>query len=140
MASAAVVSAIETLLAANWSYCPIIVPNDVAKVPDDGSAILLLEFPVASENQISLGTPGTRVFREEGAFLLTLCIPIGIGLDPASSPWSTRLDALRAVFRGKQFSGVNTLAPSPPFTNDESDRGAYFELSVATPFYYDVTG
>ena len=140
MASAAVITAVEARLAANWTHTPIYLPNDVAGVPIDGSAFMVLEFPFASEEQISLGTPGSRAFREEGSFLVTLCIQIGTGLNPTATPWATWIDALRSVFRGVQFSGVNTWAPSPPFVNDQSDRGAYLEMSFAVPYYFDITG
>lgn len=140
MASMLVMNAVEARLAANWPNSPpIVLPNKASSVPDDGSAFLTLEYPIANEEQISVGSPGANVFRETGAFRLTLSIPIGVGrVDPATSQdmvgW---MDALREVFRGQTFSGVKTWAPSPIATNDKSDDGAYFELSFATPYYFD---
>lgn len=140
MASAAVVTAVQTLLAANWTATPIIGPNQETLVPDDGSAFLVLEFPpVGDENQITLGPQGTRIFREEGAILLTLCIPLGIGVNATATPWLTQFDALRAVFRGQEFNFVNTLGASPAHQNSESDRGSYYELSTAIAFYFDLS-
>ena len=139
MASLAVVTAVQTRLAANWTATPIVGPNQETLVPDDGSAFLVLEFPpVGDENQITIGAQGTRVFREEGAILLTLCIPLGVGLNPTATPWLTQFDALRATFRGQSFSGVNTLGASPAHESGESDHGAYYELSSAISFYYDI--
>ena len=139
MASLAVVTAVQTRLAANWTATPIVGPNQETLVPDDGSAFLVLEFPpVGDENQITIGAQGTRIFREEGAILLTLCIPLGVGLNPTATPWLTEFDALRAAFRGQSFSNVNTLGASPAHENGESDKGAYFELSTAIPFYADI--
>lgn len=139
MASSFVVSTIAAAVAANWSYTPVVLPNDEGLAPDDGSAFLVLEFPpVGDENQITIGAVGTRVFREEGAFVLTLCAPIGMGVNPTASPWLDRLDALRAALRGQNFSNVNTLAATPPHENGESDRGAYYELAVAIPYYFDL--
>ena len=139
MASLAVVTAVQTLLAANWTATPIVGPNQETLVPDDGSAFLVLEFPpVGDETQITIGAQGTRVFREEGAILLTLCIPLGVGLNPTATPWLTQFDALRATFRGQSFSGVNTLGASPAHESGESDHGAYYELSSAISFYYDI--
>lgn len=141
MASAAVVTAVQTLLAANWTATPIIGPNFATLVPDDGSAFLVLEFPpVGDENQITIGPEGSRVFREEGAILLTLCIPLGIGVNETGATWLTQFDLLRAVFRGRNFSYVNTLGASPAHENGESDRGAYYELATAIPFYFDQAG
>lgn len=136
MASKAVVDAFAAQIAAVWSNTPIIGPNSTATPPSDGSPFLIYEFPVAREDQISLGAPGARVFREEGAVRLVLLAPIGVGLDPYQG-W---MDALRASFRGVKFSGVNTWAPGPPIINEESSRGSYFEISTAIPFYIDVLG
>ena len=140
MASVAAASAIEALLAANWSHTPIFYPNTSTLVPDDGSAFLVIEYPVAAETQISLGAIGTRVFRETGSFVITLCGTIGVGSNPGATPYATWIDTLRAVFRGQQFSGVNTLGPSPTHFEQSSDRGAYCEFSFATEFYFDLQG
>ena len=140
MASAVVVTAIQTALAANWTATPIVQPNNESLVPDDGSAFLVLEFPpVGDETQITIGAQGTRIFREEGAILLTLCIPLGIGVNAVTTPWLTQFDALRAAMRGQQFGYVNTLGASPAHENGESDRGAYYELSSAIPYYADIS-
>ena len=141
MASSYVVSTIAAAVAANWSYTTIVQPNQESLVPDDGSAFLVLEFPpVGNEDQITIGTVGSRVFREEGAFVLTLCIPLGAGVNPSATPWLDRLDALRTALRGQQFGTVNTQAATPPHEDGESDRGAYYELSVAVSYYYDLNG
>lgn len=139
MASAAVVTATQAALTANWTYTPIVGPNQESLVPDDGSAFLVLEFPpVGNENQITIGPQGSRIFREEGAILLTLCIPLGIGLD-ATTPWLTRFDALRAAFRGQQFGYLNTQAATPAHENGDSDHGAYYELASAISYYFDIS-
>lgn len=140
MASLAVVTAVQTLLAANWTATPVVGPNQETLVPNDGSAFLVLEFPpVGDETQITIGAQGTRIFREEGAILLTLCIPLGVGLNPTATPYLAEFDALRAAFRGQQFSGVNTLGASPAHENGESDKGAYYEVSTAIPYYFDLS-
>ena len=140
MASAAVVTAIQAALAANWTATPSIQPNTESLVPDDGSAFLVLEFPpVGDETQITLGPQGSRIFREEGAFVVTLCIPVGIGVNPAATPWLTQFDALRAALRGQNFANVNTLGASPAHENGDSERGAYYELSSAVPYYFDLS-
>jgi hypothetical protein len=140
MASKAVMDAVAAELASAWGAIAasirIIPPNDVAAVPADGSAFLAYEFPLASEDQITIGAPGDNVFRETGAFRIVLCAPIGSGVDP----WAGYVDALRAAFRARQFSGVNCWAPSPPAIDNQSDRGAYFEFSFAIPYYFDLAG
>lgn len=140
MASKPVIDAFAARLAANWTATPIIAPNTTGKVPADGSSFLIMEFPFAREEQISLGAPGSRVFREHGAARIVLCIPVGVGINASNVPNQAAVDALRAVFRGQQFSGVNTLAPAPTIFNDNSDRGAYFEFSFAVSYYFDSLG
>lgn len=137
MASRAVMDAVEARVAAYWAArTPIFGTNQQGSVPNDGSPFLQIEFPVADEEQITIGAPGANVFRETGAFRVVLSAPIGAGRDPYAD-W---MDGLRAFVRGKQFGAVNTWAPSPVATNDQSDDGAYFLLSFATPFYADLLG
>lgn len=140
MASAAVMTAIEARLAANWTRTPIITANDTANSPDDGSAYLVVEYPVANENQISLGAPGSRLFREDGGVLLTLVVPAGAGVNTSPNTWATWFDALRAAFRGAQFNGVSTWAPQPPRIGDANDQGAYFSMTTVIPYYFDLQG
>jgi hypothetical protein len=139
MASKLVMDAVEARLAANWTNTPIDLPNLTGAVPAAGTPFLALEYPVANEEQISVGSPGANVFRESGAFRITLSIPIGAGrVDPVTGQdYVGWLDALRAIFRGQTFAGVKTWAPSPVTINDKSDDGAFFVLSFAVPYYAD---
>ena len=54
-----------------------------------------------------------------------------------TDPWRAELDTLRAAFREARFGGVVTWAPEPTRQNDQSDKGAYFELTFTAPFHYD---
>jgi hypothetical protein len=142
MASYAVVDAFASMIEAAWPHTPIKGLNDSAKVPSDNSAFLTVTFPVAKEEQASVGAPGANIYREEGAAHVCLAIPIGTGINPPESPWAQRIDALRGALRGRSFAdgaGV-TWEASPPFVNEQSDRGAYFEMSFAVPYRYDVAG
>jgi hypothetical protein len=142
MASLTVMTAIEALIAANWTHTPIQALNNIGKVPDDGSAFLVVTYPIATETLISVGAPGSNIYREEGACRVALAVPIGHGVNPAAAPWAQRVDALRAALRGQLFAegaGV-TWEASPPVVNNENDDGAYFELSFAVPYRFDVAG
>lgn len=142
MASFAVTSAVDALIAANWTHTPIRERNAKAKIPADGAAFLVVSFPFATETPISIGAPGANIYREEGAFRIALFIPIGRGVNPPEAPWAQRLDTLRAALRGQIFAGgagVIWEAP-PPIVNDDNDNGSYYELSFAVPYRYDVTG
>lgn len=139
MASKVVMDAVEARLATAWAaiVSTSVVGINIGGVPPaDGSPFLTIEYPVANEEQISIGSPGSNVFRETGAFRIILSVPTGSGRDP----YAGYLDSLRAAFRGQSFGGVNCWAPSPMATNDRSENGAYFEMSFAVPYYTDIFG
>jgi hypothetical protein len=150
MASAVVQAALVARLQTNWTTVaapappPIYAMNSIGSVPADGSAFMAWEFPLASEAQASIGSPGANVWREQFVFRVVLCVPIGQGVDPASTPWSTWLDALRATFRGAQFvSGqrqINCHGASMSAQTSQSDFGAYFEMSFVVDGYSDLIG
>lgn len=136
MASAAVMAAVEAHVGAAWTLTIIKTPNGGGRVPKDGGPFLEIEYPVANSQQITVGAPGQNIYREQGAFRLVLSIPVGKGFQD----FATQFDVLLAACRGKSFDGVSTWAPSPPVTNDNSDRGAYFEISSSCPYYFDAVG
>lgn len=134
MAGAAVVSAVGAMLAANWTTTPIIDADATDAGPADGSAYVTIEYPVAQENQITIGSPGNNVFRETGAFRIVLNSPSG----QAATNALTLIDQLRAIFRGKQFSGVTTFAPSPGVINNSNYQAGRFIMSCAVPYQFDL--
>lgn len=140
MASASVMTALDAAIAAAWSHTPIMGPNEAGALPDDGTALLIVTYPVADETMLTVGAPGANVWREEGAVRVVLSVPVGMGLALDGVSWPERIDALRAALRGKVFGGVVTYEAPPPATNDQSDRGAYFDLSFAVPYQFDLIG
>lgn len=137
MASAAVMAAVDAKIAANWPHCPIRALNAAdGAVPADRGAFLVVQYPVAAEDQASIGAPGSNLWREEGAFRVALAVPRGKGL----GAWPGRLDALRAALRGQVFDGVRTYNADPPVIDDGSDRGAFVLLSFAVAYEFDVFG
>jgi Bacteriophage related domain of unknown function len=134
MASDAVMTAVEARISAAWTHTPVVTPNGATgMVPSDNTAFLAVSYPVANDEQISIGAPGNNVFREAGAFRVVLSIPVSGG----RGSYVAWLDALRANLRNAEFSGVRCWAPNSVTTNDQSDNGGYFELSFATPYFYD---
>lgn len=136
MASKAVMDAVAARVAANWTRATVFTSNLEAEVPSDLSPFLVIEYPIGNEGQITIGATGSNIFREMGAIRFVLCVRAGSGLDP----WTQYVDELRALFRAKQFEGVNTWAADPPVINDQSDVAGYFELAFAVPYYFDITG
>ena len=141
MASLAVMNIVNALVATAWgSNTPIVAADTTGIVPSDNSAFLMVTFPVATEIQKSVGAPGANFYREEGAFRCVLYAPVGRGLNPSATPYASWIDALRAALRGQIVSGLVIFEASPPTVNNDSDKGAYWEMSFATTYHFDVQG
>ena len=139
--SAAVYEALTAHVAANWTHTPIRLPNGTADQPADGSAWLDVQFPLAREDNVTIGGgPGNNWWREGGGLVLSLMIPIGTEVNGASEPWLERLDALRATLRGQNIDGVVTWEASPVVIGETNDHGSHFELSFAVEWENDILG
>ncbi|GLK86686.1 phage tail terminator-like protein [Ancylobacter defluvii] len=136
MAQKAVIDAVADRLAAYWTLCPVWEANTVTQPPADGSGYLEIQYPVTNSQQISIGAPGQNWLRDEGVIRAVFHIESGTGLSVAST-WS---DTFAALFRLKQFDGVQTWAPSSPAVDDDNDNGNYFVVSVAVPYWFDYLG
>jgi hypothetical protein len=134
MAGKVVVDAVAARLAESWTLTAIIDDDSSGMGTGDGSPYVTIEYPVSVENQITVGSPGNNVFRESGAFRIVLTSQIGIGISQ-SLDW---IDRLRAIFRGKQFSGVTTYAPSPAAIDNSNYVGGKFIVSSSVPYYADL--
>lgn len=132
MANLQVIQAVERRLRDNFSAIPILVENDSTDIPNDHGPFITLQFPWARSEWLT--TDGH--FLEEGAFRLVLAVEQGSGTYQARA-W---LDELSALFRGVEFDGIQTYAPSPAVTNDNSDKQSYYVLSVSIPYEYIVKG
>ncbi|XYD07429.1 hypothetical protein R1A27_20175 [Methylobacterium sp. NMS12] len=137
MGLAAVDAAVTARLAALWTRCPVRTINGTdGDVPKKPAAFLSVEYPVMRSAQISFGSPGANVYRDDGAIRFVLSAVAGKGIkDPLV--W---IDELAALVRGKTFGGVKTFAPSPPVIDDQNDNGGYFLLTFAVPFEHDYLG
>lgn len=136
MASAAVIAAVEARVTTYWTATPFIGLNVGGDAPTDGSAFLTAQYPVSNSEQISVGSPGAEVFREEGGIRFVLSIPRGQGV----TYWQQLLEALLSQFRAKQFDGVNTWAPNNPDFDDDAENGNYCLLRAIIPYYADILG
>ena len=140
MASKAVTDAVEARLGASWTssvdgtVLPVLGLNSRDQVPADKTAFIVVEYPVANDSQITIGAPGSQVFRESGAFRIIINVSIGGG-ESQGRGWA---DELRTLFRGKQFSGVTTWAPTTPVSVDSDQRGAYWQLAFVVPYFADI--
>ncbi|GEP12821.1 phage tail terminator-like protein [Methylobacterium gnaphalii] len=131
-----VVDAVESRLADNWDKCPVYGVNLQGDTPDDAGPFLQVSYPVANGEQLTVGAPGQNVYRETGAFRITVNAERGGGIAEGLA-WA---DELAALFRGKEFGGVQTFAPSSPAIDDRNDQGNYYALSIAIEYQADIFG
>lgn len=136
MASTAVMAAVRARLDTHWSRCPVHYPNETAQTPADGSPFLAVQYPLASEEMVSIGAPGSNLYREEGGIRFLLAIPRGSGVQH----WGVWIEDLRTLFRGKRFDGVVTFAAAPAVLDDRNDAGPYWSLTCAVPYQFDLLG
>lgn len=143
MASQAVIAAVNARLGNPWM--PTTLPPDNAlQVLDQNAPLdftgndpfLQVQYPIANAEQKSIGTPGSNVWRETGAIRFVLGVLRSSGTNQGVG-WC---DDLSSLFRGKQFGGVNTWAPSSPVIDSSNDLGNYFLLTFAVPYYFDFIG
>ncbi len=134
MASLTVSNAVSTYLAANFSTCPVFALNEQMEPPIDGRAFVQVQYPIALEEQQSIGDPGNNVFREEGAIRFVVNAPVAAGIAEAA----TLADELRTLFRNKRFDGVHTFEAPPITLDDNSDRAGYFQGSFAVAYEFDI--
>lgn len=134
MASLAVITAVKARLAASSITTPIKHPNADFQTPADGAAFISVQYPVASEAQRSVGSPGNNIFREEGVIRFVINIPTGADLETAA----TIAEELRTLFRNALFDGVRCYAPTSLVFNDSNDAGNYSRASIAVPYEHDI--
>ncbi|HVL73889.1 MAG TPA: phage tail terminator-like protein [Beijerinckiaceae bacterium] len=134
MARRAVIDAVEARLAEHWTRCPVIGINTAqADPPADGSEYLVVQYPVANNDQRSIGAPEGNIFREEGAIRFVLHGRRGYGV----ADYLDWCEELAALFRAKDFGGMTSYAPSSPAI-DDLEHGAYILLSFACPYKHDL--
>lgn len=134
MAATAVYEAVKVRQMAGWTTLPVDYPNETFTPPADGAAFVQVDFPVADSEQISIGAPGANVFRDIGAIRFIVNVPKGSGLALAMRYAGEIAD----LFRGKDFSGVLTFAPTPPVYLGVD--GVYAAVSTSIPYQFDHQG
>lgn len=134
MASLSVMSAVASIVSANWAHTPIIEPNASGAVPGDNSAFLQILYPLTTERQMTFGS-ATNYHEEMGGARIGLYIPAGVGVNPTAAPWMTRIETLMQQFRGKFVnSSIEFLGFTGPTIQDDSDDGTYYEISFVVSY------
>jgi hypothetical protein len=134
MSRKAVIDAVKTRQAANWTTLPVSYPNERVTIPADLTGFVVIENPVGRGEQHGIGAAGSRRFSEEGGFRVVIHVPLGAGWETAY----TYADELATVFRGvKLEAGSGSLdlwAPGPPIPQGQD--GAYYKIAFSIPYTF----
>jgi hypothetical protein len=137
MASKVVEDAVQGYLESNWTHlaeCPVFTENEEGSIPDDGSAFLRLQFPVANVDRVS---PSRGLYRETGGFRIVINVARGNG----TATMRAYGEELATLFRDVRIGAtVDCRVPSEPFTDDQSDKGIYYQGAMVVPFDRYFTG
>jgi hypothetical protein len=140
MPAPAVHTAVKNRLETLWvpSHESILIDvNEQEDQPSDASAFVLITYPIVNPgSQMSIGSPGSNLFRETGVIAFDIHRPRGEGADTGRQ-WAWDL---AAVFRAKEFDSMRTWDPSSPTEDDRSDIGAYWVFRVTVPYWFDFFG
>lgn len=136
MAHPDVEQAFRDRLTANFDRCPL-VPDGDPNAGSNGGAFLVLQFPFSTSAQTTIGAPDENVYREEGGARFVLSVPRRFQAIADGKQWCVEIAAL---FRGKEFDGVRTWAPTSPFSDDTNDTGSFYVLTVVVPYSWDLIG
>lgn len=130
MASPDVIAAVRQRLD-GFTAAPLYFPNEALP---DGQTFVAVQFPVATEEQASIGAPGSNVFREEGVIRFTIAVRAGSGTEGLGNIAT----ALRNLFRNARFGGVRSYVPTTPVLDDRSDAAGSFKGSFVVPYDFDT--
>jgi hypothetical protein len=136
MARMAVVAAVEGKLAADWTRSPVFGLLNPHARPSGNDAHLRVQYLNVTPEQITIGSPGSNVIREIGVFSL-------IVNRPKAQVTEAREDAelLQDMFLLKRLAGVvECWEPSVDPFADENDRGVFYVIGVAVPYWHDFLG
>ncbi len=130
------VQAVEAHLRAGFDRCRIFTENEFPEPPKDGGAWLLLQFPWSRSEWSTIADADEECEHlEEGAFRFVLSVDRGDGAHVARA-W---LDEIAALFRGREIGGLQCFSPSSPVTDDRSETGDWFTVSIAVPYECVIT-
>jgi len=139
MAASVVVDAVESRLGDIWvasdgTRVPVFGINTTGQTPIDGSPFIEVQYPASNESQITVGTPGSQVFRESGGIRFVLNVQRGLGVEQGM----TWVDELRSLFRGQQFGGINVWGVGSAILDNSNDSGMYWTLAFVALYYTDI--
>jgi hypothetical protein len=130
---------VEALIDEKWPGVAPVIVNQGGAVPQDLATYATITYPFAKEDQIELGpSDGNRMYQVDGGFVFTLNIARGLDV----KQYLETIDAFRASLRGyvSEDGHFRLYGINPAFINNESDHGAYFQISVGIEYEHNVFG
>lgn len=137
MTSQAVYDAITTYFDAQGFGLTRLDTDNPARMnpPSPPAPFVILDFPANEIEQESIGAPGGNIWRERGAFTVTVFVEAGTGGDAARG----YVTAIFNAFRGQNISGVECQGMTS--MQDEPDvKGNWWGYTFGIEFYYDSHG
>lgn len=122
-------AALEQHVKDNFSIAFLAYENTPAPNPDLVDEWARVAVLWGDSNRMQLGQPGA--YRHPGLLAVQIFLKEGIGVDRAVA----LADAVSAALRDQVVSGINLLVPRVQ-KSTVVDKG-WFQLQVATPFYFD---
>lgn len=138
MSSSHVVQKVRERLTANWATTPIVsdtwLVDDDEKPPADASYWVALDFPGAVEEKITVGSPGSDIFRESGVFQVHVFGPAGGG----DVLLRTYAETIRGIFRAQTFESIRCYGADPPLIGLGHEDGRWLRATVAVEYEHDL--
>src|SRR5215212_3253231 len=101
MAHPSVLDTVRSHLAAEWTECPLRLPNEAnPELDESGDPFVSVQFPFAESTRISVNEP---LYREDGGVRFVFAMVAGEGLDRPLA-WSRDISAL---FEDETIGPVN---------------------------------
>lgn len=120
-----------------WGKATIVeMYNDTAIPPKELQPWVAAQFPGGTEEQMSIGAPGSNTWREDGTIFIHYVVPTGTGIRDSL----LAAEELRDLFRGKIISGVNFYRADPPSAEKGATiltGGNWYGVSFAVDYDFD---
>lgn len=95
-----------------------------------------IQYLSSEENQISTGSPGNNVWREQGNISIHCAVASGL----STSVIRVVADNVQKLLRGAHIDGIVVPSVNPPVTREDvrAMQGNWYVLSVVFEYYYDI--
>ena len=141
MSSKVVRTAFDQLIT-NWGELPIVQIYDPTAFspPSIKTGMFVgVQYTAAVEQNKSLGTPGSNLYRELGSAVIHIVAPNSVTM----SDILDKAESLRLYLRGTRFSGLKLFDVDPPHLEAGGGLpklGNWFGAMIAVDYNFDLLG